>query len=140
MFADTTGDFLVGTSTDGGYKVTAGASGTNGYFNGGNFNVNSSGQVTTSADKITSSQSTVSGSTSGSAIYSEPEQGSSYKKVIIYCNSLTGTASYTFPTAFAKTPVVLSTSGLATSLVALTTTTATVTGSATTGFLIIEGY
>ena len=50
---------------------------------------------------------------------------------MVYCNALTGTASYTFPTAFTNVPVVLTT---------LSATAMTVTGSSTTGPIIVEGY
>lgn len=82
-------------------------------------------------------QTTVNGSTAGTAVFSEPLAGASFKEVVIFLNNLSGTATYTFPAAFANTPVVMNSDAAVTTV---STTTVTVTGSGTTRVAILEGY
>jgi hypothetical protein len=78
------------------------------------------------AFRTSAPQTTVNGSTAGSAVFSEPFQGSSYKKVVIELGAtLSGTANYTFPTAFSNPPMVANSDSAVTSL---STTAVTVTG------------
>ena len=109
-------------------------------FFGGQVLANSN--VSTPIMNNTATQTIINGGTSGTAVFSQPEQGSSLKMVVIYCNALVGTtSSYTFPTAFTNVPAILTTNGLASSVVAsLTTTQAVVTGANSTGHIILIGY
>ena len=100
-----------------------------------------SDQISHGPTCITAAVTTVNASTSGTVAYSQSFQGATYKKVIAYCAAAVGTASYTFPVAFTNTPVVVSTNGLAASLVtSLSTSAMTITGATSTGYIIVEGY
>lgn len=86
-------------------------------------------------------QTVVNGATSGTITCSQPFQGSSYKKVIIYAAALNGAAVYTFPTAFTFVPVLMTaTGGAFVGSTTISSTQITVTGSTQTGFIILEGY
>ena len=99
-----------------------------------------SGSIKGTAFNDNSTTTTLSGATSGTAVFRQPAQGG-LKKVVIYCSALLGaTITYTFPTAFTQTPAITSTSSLSSSVVTtLTTTGVVITGSTSTGIIIIEG-
>jgi hypothetical protein len=102
---------------------------------------NATGTISGNQLSLAATQTTVNASTSGSVVFSEPMQGGSLKMVVAYCNNSTGTASFTFPTAFTNAPAVVSTSGPAASVVtSLSASAITVTGSSTTGPLVLIGY
>jgi hypothetical protein len=108
-----------------GLSLTTGVTGILPQANGG---TNSSG-----------AQTTINGS-AGTVVASQPIQGTSFKKVILYASGYTnnGTQNYTFPTAFTNTPVAIYTgSGLTPTI---STTTVSLAGTTATGFVILSGY
>ena len=117
-------------------------------FNGLDLPAASSGTVTMGATgglqisgpcDTSAAQTIVAGSSAGNVTFSQPFQGTSYKKVVIGLgSSLSGTASYTFPTVFSTTPVVINGDAAVTSL---STTAVTVTGTLSLPrTVILEGY
>ena len=96
-------------------------------------------------NKTNLTQTTLTGTTAGSIVWSQPEQGSAYKKFIGYANGYENTTAtaqtITYPTAFTNTPIISSNSTgmtLSTSTSALTLP-ASMSATAT-GWIIIEGY
>lgn len=87
------------------------------------------------------SPTTVSGSTSGSCAFSVAVNQTNWKKIVIHGNALTGTATFTFPTAFSFTPGIFGSSATSAVVVtSLSTTSVTITGTSLSGFIILEGF
>lgn len=99
-------------------------------------------QVGTHGMMNAATQSTVNGSTSGSCLFSEPEQGTSKKEIFIHCATLVGTASYTYPVAMAFTPGIVTMTGSGALAAAVVTSVGasavTITGPAT-GEIVLLG-
>jgi hypothetical protein len=108
----------------------------------GNFFLNQSGtNASVFGGPLNSAAAQTTLTATGTAICSQPLQGSSWKKVVVYLSGYTDTAAqvYTFPTAFSHTPFI---SGLAAGVTGATVTTTTIAFTATnlTGFVFAEGY
>ena len=103
--------------------------------------------VNGSIDSATT-QYTVTGTTAGSAVWSQPFQGASYKKVIIvllgYENTTATAQTVTYTTAFTETPSVVNNgTGLTIAQSTATKTTFSLPDSMTavaSGTISIEGY
>lgn len=79
-------------------------------------------------------------SVSGNAFFTQPFSGASYKEVTIRLATCTGTASYTYPTAFTNTPDIVVTSAFVANIITTdTTTSVTISGSTTSGFAFLKG-
>ena len=86
-------------------------------------------------------RSTINGSTSGSIVVTNPFTGSANRKVIIVLQNLTGTASFSFSQVWSFLPGIFApTTALAAAVTSLTTSGATITGSGTSGVIILEGF
>lgn len=100
---------------------------------------NQKGAATATQFNPTAAQTTVTCSTSGNVVFSQPSAGASDKKILIQENACLGTASYTYPTAFTVTPTAY---GTLTNASAISTTAVTVTQAVTaaTGGMFLEAY
>ena len=91
-------------------------------------------------------QTTITGTTAGSAVASMPIQEPTYKKVVVwlngYENDTTTAQTYTFPMGFTETPAITTNSasvpGVSVSTTALALAPDTTT--AYTGWIVVEGY
>jgi len=127
-----------------GATLTLGANNTVG-INLANANTWTATQTYTAPQNINVGQTTLTGTTAGSIVYSMPEQGSSYKKFIAYAsgyeNDTTTAQTISFPVAFVNTPYVATApSGLISSTTTTSITLASGTTTTYTGWIIIEGY
>lgn len=87
---------------------------------------------------LVATQTTTACSVAGSATFSEPFQGTSYKKVIYSVDGCQGSVTYTYPVAFLKTPAQISLAGGGNTV---STTSITWTSvSALTAIGVLEGW
>ena len=101
--------------------------------------------VNYSVENPNTTQNTLTGTSAGSIVWSQPLQGSALKLVILYANgyeNITTTAqTITFTKAFTNTPAVLvNTTGMTITVSTTGVTLPTSMTAAATGWIIIAGY
>ena len=111
----------------------------------GQLQINPSGSPTVSSLNPNTTQNTLTGTSAGSIVWSQPLQGSALKLVILYANGYENTTttaqSITFTTAFKNTPATLvNTTGMSITVSATGVTLPASMTAAATGWIIIAGY
>ncbi len=101
--------------------------------------------VNYSVENPNTTQNTLTGTSAGSIVWSQPLQGSALKLVILYANGYENTTttaqSITFTKAFTNTPAVLvNTTGMSITVSTTGVTLPTSMTAAATGWIIIAGY
>jgi len=101
--------------------------------------------VNYSVENPNTTQNTLTGTSAGSIVWSQPLQGSALKLVILYANGYENTTttaqSITFTKAFTNTPAVLvNTTGMSITVSTTGVTLPTGMTAAATGWIIIAGY
>jgi len=103
------------------------------------------GTVNYSVENPNTTQTTLTGTSAGSIVWSQPMQGSALKLVVMYANGYENTTTtaqtITFTTAFTNTPAVLvNTTGMTITVSTTGVTLPTGMTAAATGWIIIAGY
>jgi len=101
--------------------------------------------VNYSVENPNTTQNTLTGTSAGSIVWSQPMQGSALKLVILYANGYENTTTtaqtITFTKAFTNTPAVLvNTTGMTITVSTTGVTLPTSMTAAATGWIIIAGY
>jgi len=104
-----------------------------------------SSTVNYSVENPNTTQNTLTGTTAGSIVWSQPLQGSALKLVILYAsgyeNTTTTAQSITFTKAFTNTPaVIVNTTGMTITVSTTGVTLPTSMTAAASGWIIIAGY
>jgi len=104
-----------------------------------------SSTVNYSVENPNTTQNTLTGTSAGSIIWSQPMQGSALKLVVLYAsgyeNTTTTAQSISFTKAFTNTPAVLvNTTGMSITVSATGVTLPASMTAAATGWIIIAGY
>jgi len=104
-----------------------------------------SSTVNYSVENPNTTQNTLTGTSAGSIVWSQPMQGSALKLVILYANGYENTTttaqSITFTKAFTNTPAVLvNTTGMSITVSATGVTLPASMTAVATGWIIIAGY
>jgi len=104
-----------------------------------------SSTVNYSVENPNTTQNTLTGTSAGSIIWSQPMQGSALKLVILYANGYENTTttaqSITFTKAFTNTPaVIVNTTGMSITVSATGVTLPASMTAAASGWVIIGGY